>query len=282
MICSDVIEHVQSPQRLLQEIYRLLSPEGVAIISTPIRLTEQPMDKMHVYEWFESEFQEMILDIFPKSQFHRSHPVFWMEMIQSSLKPFDGSISDEELKAFFAMVALDDDVEKLEIKNDDIEKIKAHYPVLQGALNRLIQESMQPYLEVAKGIKSTPFTQNTWENIRDMKPEEFSEQLQGRFSKELVLNNLQFDSNIPLEKQKWIQDWVQQTSDEKVKQFLFALTGSRAIGSTGLAIHNRGENIYFHTCFNSVDMPLNTIESKELLVSILESTISDPGRYTRS
>lgn len=45
----------------LQEIHRLLSPEGVAIISTPIRLTEQPIDKMHVFEWFESEFQEMIL-----------------------------------------------------------------------------------------------------------------------------------------------------------------------------------------------------------------------------
>lgn len=61
VICSDVIEHVQNPKALLQEIHRLLSPEGVSIISTPIRLTEQPIDKMHVFEWFESEFQEMIL-----------------------------------------------------------------------------------------------------------------------------------------------------------------------------------------------------------------------------
>lgn len=84
VVCSDVIEHVAEPERLLEEIKRLLLPDGVAVISTPIRITEHPLDKMHINEWFEEEFRELILETFPKSEFYRSHPVFWMELIQAS------------------------------------------------------------------------------------------------------------------------------------------------------------------------------------------------------
>lgn len=84
VISSDVIEHVQHPDLLLKEIDRLTKPGGVAIISTPIRITEFPLDKNHVVEWFPTEFQKVIESVFPDSKYAVSHPVFWMEMMERS------------------------------------------------------------------------------------------------------------------------------------------------------------------------------------------------------
>lgn len=81
---SDVIEHVQDPNRLLQEILRVLKPGGVAVITTPVRLTEEPLDKMHVTEWFPGEFKAVISKVFPSARYVYSHPLFWMEFMDRS------------------------------------------------------------------------------------------------------------------------------------------------------------------------------------------------------
>lgn len=90
VLSTDVIEHVQDSGRFLAEMNRVLRPGGYAVISTPLRLTETPLDKLHVVEWFEGDFQAMVRATFPESTFHRSHPVFWAEMSQRSklLKTF--------------------------------------------------------------------------------------------------------------------------------------------------------------------------------------------------
>jgi ubiquinone biosynthesis O-methyltransferase len=84
LVSTDVIEHVQHPERFLQEIMRVLKPGGVAVISTPIRLTEQPLDILHVAEWFPSEFQRVIGAHFHDAEFFVSHPTVWHEIEQRS------------------------------------------------------------------------------------------------------------------------------------------------------------------------------------------------------
>lgn len=84
VLSTDVIEHVQDQARFLAEIARVLRPGGLAVISTPIRLTEIPLDRLHVTEWFPGDFQTMIRKTFPDSSFFRSHPVFWQEMSERS------------------------------------------------------------------------------------------------------------------------------------------------------------------------------------------------------
>lgn len=84
VLSTDVIEHVQDQQRFLAEIARVLRPGGLAVISTPIRLTEEPLDRLHVVEWFPGDFQAMIRTVFSDARFFKSHPVFWAEMSQRS------------------------------------------------------------------------------------------------------------------------------------------------------------------------------------------------------
>ena len=59
VVCTDVIEHVENPDEIFREIFRILKPGGIAVFSTPIRLSEEPWDKEHMREYFPSEFKEL-------------------------------------------------------------------------------------------------------------------------------------------------------------------------------------------------------------------------------
>ncbi|MEM4326169.1 MAG: class I SAM-dependent methyltransferase [Candidatus Pacearchaeota archaeon] len=84
VICADVIEHVLEPLRLIKEIKRVLKIGGYTVVSTPIRLTYEPLDGMHVTEWFPQEFMNMISLEFQDFKLYESHPLFWTEMFNRS------------------------------------------------------------------------------------------------------------------------------------------------------------------------------------------------------
>ena len=56
VVCTEVIEHASAPGSMLLEIARVLKPGGRVVVTTPIRLTEDPQDVNHVREWFPAEF----------------------------------------------------------------------------------------------------------------------------------------------------------------------------------------------------------------------------------
>ncbi len=84
VVCSEVIEHVDDPVALLAEVRRVLAPGGRAIVTTPIRFSEAPVDPMHVQEWFVGDFVALCRGVFgePAAVF-KSHPVFWYEWVAS-------------------------------------------------------------------------------------------------------------------------------------------------------------------------------------------------------
>jgi SAM-dependent methyltransferase len=57
VVCSEVIEHVIDVTALLRNIATALKPTGIAVITSPVRLTETPEDPNHVREWFPEEFK---------------------------------------------------------------------------------------------------------------------------------------------------------------------------------------------------------------------------------
>jgi len=83
-VSTDVIEHVQDVAAFCLELRRVVRVGGVVVISTPVRLTETPMDKNHVQEWFPHEFRTLLSKYFEIVDVRLSHPVFWFELYFSS------------------------------------------------------------------------------------------------------------------------------------------------------------------------------------------------------
>lgn len=81
VVLADVIEHLQYPEKMLVEIKRVLKPGGRVIITTPIRTTEYPEDKMHVQEFFPNELIAVCEPTFgnPVTKIY-SHPLVWYEL----------------------------------------------------------------------------------------------------------------------------------------------------------------------------------------------------------
>ena len=81
IVLADVIEHLQQPELMLEEIKRLLKRGGHVAITTPIRSSEYPEDKMHVQEFFPEELLSLCRRYFraPAEKVY-SHPVVWHEL----------------------------------------------------------------------------------------------------------------------------------------------------------------------------------------------------------
>ncbi|MEX1241921.1 MAG: class I SAM-dependent methyltransferase [Cyclobacteriaceae bacterium] len=81
VILADVIEHLQHPDLMLAEMKRVLKVAGKAVITTPIRTSEHPEDKMHVREFYPDELVALCGIYFGKPvESVYSHPVAWHEL----------------------------------------------------------------------------------------------------------------------------------------------------------------------------------------------------------
>ncbi len=79
VISSDVIEHLGEPVRMISETRRVWNGKGKIVITTPIKLTQEPLDRMHYWEFFEEEFEGVLKRYFKCVKIIKSHPLFWME-----------------------------------------------------------------------------------------------------------------------------------------------------------------------------------------------------------
>lgn len=81
IVLADVIEHLQHPDLMLRELKRLLKPGGYLVVTTPVRSSEHPEDKMHVREFYPEELMMLCKPYFgdPLEKIY-SHPVVWHEL----------------------------------------------------------------------------------------------------------------------------------------------------------------------------------------------------------
>lgn len=80
-VSLEVIEHVPEPERFLQDIARVLQPSGRAVISTPIRLTESPLDVEHEAEFFPAEFRAHVERVLTVEEHRQAIPVFAEQLV---------------------------------------------------------------------------------------------------------------------------------------------------------------------------------------------------------
>jgi SAM-dependent methyltransferase len=80
IVCFEAIEHIQDHDQLLQEVKRLLTPDGLFIVSTPNKLTyhdeAREENPFHLKELYFEEFQKLLTTHFRNVSFlgQRAHP----------------------------------------------------------------------------------------------------------------------------------------------------------------------------------------------------------------
>jgi ubiquinone/menaquinone biosynthesis C-methylase UbiE len=72
IVCFEAIEHISDPEKLLNEVKRLLVPDGLFLVSTPNKpeyKKTEPSNPFHVNELDFGEFQTMLSKHFKRTQF---------------------------------------------------------------------------------------------------------------------------------------------------------------------------------------------------------------------
>jgi len=85
IISAEVIEHLTKPDRMLTEVVRVLKPQGTAIITTPIKLTTVPSDKMHVKEYTPLELKNFLKPYFNQVTIKTSHSAWQKKLYLKTL-----------------------------------------------------------------------------------------------------------------------------------------------------------------------------------------------------
>jgi SAM-dependent methyltransferase len=73
VVCFEVIEHVPEPERVLDELHRVLRPGGLLVVSTPNRDVYTPGNPYHLRELTPHELQAALSERFRSVRLFRQH-----------------------------------------------------------------------------------------------------------------------------------------------------------------------------------------------------------------
>lgn len=79
VVMSEVIEHLQTPERTLAEIVRIITPNGRLLLSTPLRMTEEFSDE-HFHEYFPNELNRVLKRYFRNVIVESYNPSWLVEL----------------------------------------------------------------------------------------------------------------------------------------------------------------------------------------------------------
>ena len=233
-----------------------------------------------------------LVDIYAKMNSVNEKEAATMERLKTYAAPFTEKSDDKTLRGAFASAALDYD-DDFEAKGITIDNIKQHLKEVQEGVRRYIKEDFLiphlipyflPIVEIAKGMKAAPFHSTiTWQRVQSLQPNILSDTLQGRLTHALVVEKLDFGEDISQEKQEWIKNWINTLSLKQLQLFVFGLTGAFALGNENLKIRS-SPHIYFHTCFNIVELPLDLATSQEMVNDMMKTALAgiDQLKYNRA
>lgn len=146
--------------------------------------------------------------------------------------------------------------------------------------------SLAPIYAIAKGMKNAPFiTKLSWQDVAQLEPNALSRRLQGVLSRDKILEKLKFAPSIAAEQKDWLNSWLRNAEIEKIKQFLYILTGASSIGNVTLEIDDNSQNesapFLFHSCARVLEVPFQKLESEEQFVAALEASLTGQAGFNR-
>lgn len=97
IVCFETIEHVDDSETVLDELRRVLRPEGVLALSTPNRAVHIPGNPHHVREYLPSELLSALERRFRNVTLYRQHP--WVASLITDDGGFGTASSDVALNA---------------------------------------------------------------------------------------------------------------------------------------------------------------------------------------
>ena len=89
VVCFEVIEHLEDPDRALHELARVAKPEGVVLVSSPNRDVYEPGNPHHVHEYTPAELRDALERYFAHVELRRQ-----ANLIASAVMPDDVAARD--------------------------------------------------------------------------------------------------------------------------------------------------------------------------------------------
>src|SRR5262249_17485925 len=133
-----------------------------------------------------------------------------------------------------------------------LERLEA---TLKGVAMRIMKPYLAPCIEIARGMKDSQNTlKMNWDALQQKNPAALSTALQGVLTKEEVLENLQFEG-ISSPVADWVTDWINEMDESKLKNFVYILSGTPALGQGAkITIKRAPISCAFHTCGLELDL----------------------------
>jgi ubiquinone/menaquinone biosynthesis C-methylase UbiE len=100
VVCFEVIEHVEDRDTVLDELSRVLGPEGILCISTPNRLVYPPGNPHHIHEYEPEEFDQALAQRFTRVTLYRQ--AAWLASALLSDGEFATEGSDQPFSSLIA------------------------------------------------------------------------------------------------------------------------------------------------------------------------------------
>lgn len=86
VVCCEVIEHLEMPEKMITEVYRILKPGGIFALTTPYRLSETPTDSDDLCEFFPSQIETLLTKEFSSVTVLPMQHIFWFGMYTYSVR----------------------------------------------------------------------------------------------------------------------------------------------------------------------------------------------------
>lgn len=180
-----------------------------------------------------------------------------------------------DMSLFVALHKLSDetltDFEIYEQMEREFDPNKVALQRMKQAPQEDVDETIKGFLEPCKAIKAgmqdSPFTAIT-EETQD--PQTLFLDLQGSIKNSFVVAQIEFKAGVSPLHQQWIQEWILGLDAQKMKTFIFSLTGGFALGQKKLFVSNHTDKVLYNTCDTCLEVPFHAIPTKELLIKLLE------------